>query len=107
MKAPISGTFIDEITYDIPSSNWSQDQWRQDLDNMKAVGIDTLIFIRGGLCEKTIYPSKYFKTTDTDDFLGFMLTEAEKRSQEGKGYQLAGHFCKVDAAKLEITLAVE
>ena len=26
-KYPITGTFIDEITYDIPSSNWSNEQW--------------------------------------------------------------------------------
>ena len=38
---PISGTFIDEITYDIPSSNWDNEQWAKDLDYMKEVGIDT------------------------------------------------------------------
>lgn len=80
MKPPISGTFIDEITYDIPSSNWSLEQWRNDLDHMQNVGIDTLIFIRGGFYGKTIYPSAYFKTTDTDDFAGFILKEAEKRN---------------------------
>ena len=51
---PISGTFIDEITYDIPSSNWSRKQWAKDLDHMKAVGIDTVIFIRGGFYNKAI-----------------------------------------------------
>lgn len=54
---PITGTFIDEITYDIPSSNWSFKQWADDLDNMKAVGMDTLVFIRGGFEERTIFPS--------------------------------------------------
>ena len=37
MSFPITATFIDEITYDIPSSNWSFDEWKQDLDNMKKV----------------------------------------------------------------------
>ena len=79
MKGPISGTFIDEITYDIPSSNWTKRQWKRDLDNMRNVGIDTLIFIRGGFYGKTIYPSSYFHTEDTDDFAGFILEEAAKR----------------------------
>ena len=34
---PITATFIDEVTYDIPAQNWSDDQWRADLDNMKEV----------------------------------------------------------------------
>ena len=42
---PITGTFIDEITYDIPSSNWTLEKWRRDLDNMQNIGIDTLISI--------------------------------------------------------------
>ena len=79
MKGPITGTFIDEITYDIPSSNWSRSQWRRDLDNMKRVGIDTLVFIRGGFYGKSIYPSRVLGTESTDDFAGFILTEAEKR----------------------------
>ncbi len=79
MSGPITGTFIDEITYDIPSSNWSERQWKRDLDNMQRVGIDTLIFIRGGFYGKTIYPSSYFRTGHTDDFAGFILTEAAKR----------------------------
>ena len=78
---PISGTFIDEITYDIPSSNWSREQWAQDLDNMKEVGIDTVIFIRGGFYNKAIFPSKYFPhlKDEGDDFAGFILEEAQKR----------------------------
>ena len=57
-KGPITGTFIDEITYDIPSSNWSLEQWRRDLDNMQEIGIDTVIFIRGGFEDKAVFPSK-------------------------------------------------
>ena len=82
MIGPITGTFIDEITYDIPSSNWSKRQWQKDLDNMKRVGIDTLIFIRGGFYGKTIYPSRVFGTESTEDFAGFILTEAEKRKMK-------------------------
>lgn len=82
MTGPITGTFIDEITYDIPSSNWTRSQWKRDLDNMKKIGIDTLIFIRGGFYGRTIYPSHYFGTEYTDDFAGFIMTEAAKRKMD-------------------------
>ena len=79
----ITGTFIDEITYDIPSSNWSYEDWKKELDFMMEDGIDTLIFIRGGYKDKTIYPSEYFGTKGyTDDLLGFFLCEAEKRNMK-------------------------
>ncbi len=79
MKGPITGTFIDEITYDIPASNWTRREWCRDLDNMKKIGIDTLVFIRGGFYGRTVYPSRHFKTENTDDFAGFIMTEAAKR----------------------------
>ncbi len=79
MSFPITGTFIDEITYDIPASNWSDKEWADELDNMKAVSIDTLIFIRGGMGRKTVFPSKVLKTEGTPDFAGMIMAEAEKR----------------------------
>lgn len=81
-RGRITGTFIDEITYDIPSSNWSLDQWRKDLDYMQEMGLDTLVFIRGGFGEKTIFPSKVFGTEHTDDFAGFIMEEASKRNMD-------------------------
>lgn len=77
---PISATFIDEITYDIPSSNWTNEQWAADLDYMKNVGIDTLVFIRGGFEGRTIFPSEHFFCLRKDDFLEFILREAAKRN---------------------------
>ena len=79
---PITGTFIDEITYDIPSSNWSNEQWKKDLDVMQDIGIDTLIFIRGGFEDKTVFPSKVIGTEGTDDFAGFIFDEATKRGMD-------------------------
>lgn len=76
---PITGTFIDDITYDIPSSNWSEEEWKKDFDNMQDIGIDTVIFIRGGLEHKTIFPSKVIGTEGTDDFAGFVFEETSKR----------------------------
>lgn len=82
MKGPITGTFIDEITYDIPSSNWSEEQWKKDLDYMCEIGIDTLIFIRGGFGKKTIFPCKCLNTLHHEDFAGFILKEAAERKMK-------------------------
>lgn len=82
MNFPITGTFIDDITYDIPSSNWTDEQWKVELDYMEATGIDTLIFIRGGFARKTVFPSKTIGTERTPDFAGFILGEAEKRNMK-------------------------
>ena len=76
---PISGTFIDEITYDIPSNNWSMDDWTKDLEAMQSVGIDTLVFIRGGWQGRTIFPSKHFNCYRQDDLVEHILNEAAKR----------------------------
>ena len=83
-RYPITATFIDEITYDIPASNWTNEQWAQDLDNMKEVGIDTLVIMRSVFYDKCIYPSKIFPTLkkENEDFLGFILEEAAKRDMQ-------------------------
>ena len=81
-KGPITGTFIDEITYDIPSSNWTREQWKKDLDNMQEIGIDTVIFIRGGFEDKSIFPSQVLGTTHADDFAGFIFEETSKRKMD-------------------------
>lgn len=81
-KFPITGTFIDEITYDIPSSNWNFDKWRSDLDHMQDVGMDTLVLIRGGFAEKLLYPSAKLPNINREDLLGFFLDEAGKRGMD-------------------------
>ena len=78
-KGPITGTFIDEITFDIPSSNWSHDQWKKDLDYMQEIGIDTVIFIRGGFEDKSVFPSKVLGTSYADDLAGLIFEETSKR----------------------------
>ncbi|MCH8496742.1 MAG: DUF4434 domain-containing protein, partial [Balneolales bacterium] len=45
---PISGTFLDEITHDIPAQHWAAKDWSNDFDAMTAGGIDTVILIRAG-----------------------------------------------------------
>ena len=56
---PISGTFLDEISHDIPHQNWGAKAWDLDFRYMKAMGIDTVILIRSGYRKFLTYPSKY------------------------------------------------
>lgn len=55
----ITGTFIDEISHDIPHQNWGRTEWAQDLEHMKSIGIDTVIMIRGGYRKFLTWPSPY------------------------------------------------
>jgi hypothetical protein len=55
----ITGTFLDEISHDIPHQNWGVDEWRRDFEYMKAIGIDTVILIRSGYRRFITYPSAY------------------------------------------------
>lgn len=54
----ISGTFLDEISHDIPHQNWGHKEWEQDFAYMKAIGIDTVILIRCGYKRWQTFPSK-------------------------------------------------
>ena len=55
----ITGTFIDEISHDIPHQNWGPAQWELDFQHMKKAGIDTVILIRSGYRDFLTYPSSY------------------------------------------------
>lgn len=57
----ITGTFIDEISHDIPHQNWGRKEWELDFQYMKAVGIDTVILIRSGYRRFLTYPSAYLQ----------------------------------------------
>lgn len=54
----ITGTFLDEITHDIPSQNWGPAEWRREFELYSRIGIDTLIIIRAGYQNKCIFPAK-------------------------------------------------
>ncbi|MBQ8754084.1 MAG: DUF4434 domain-containing protein [Lentisphaeria bacterium] len=54
----ITGTFLDEISWDIPHQNWGEKEWDADFAAMKAIGIDTVIMIRSGLRRFMTYPSE-------------------------------------------------
>jgi hypothetical protein len=57
----ITGTFLDEITHDIPSNNWGPEEWAADFRIMKAVGIDTVILIRAGCGRIATFPSEVLR----------------------------------------------
>lgn len=56
---PLTGTFLDEISYDIPHANWGAAEWDADFAAMRAIGIDTVILIRSGLKRWLTYPSEF------------------------------------------------
>jgi Domain of unknown function (DUF5109)/Domain of unknown function (DUF4434) len=55
---PITGTFLDEITYDIPSQNWGPEEWASEFDTFVEAGIDTVVLIRGGCGPRLACPSE-------------------------------------------------
>jgi hypothetical protein len=59
----ITGTFLDEISHDIPHQNWGPVEWEQDFVHMKNAGIDTVILIRSGYRDFLTYPSTYLLST--------------------------------------------
>ena len=93
----ITGTFLDEITYDIPSQNWGRAEWDRDFKTMKAVGIDTVILIRCGLRKWMTYPSKVLASREqchipSVDLVRMFLDLAEK-------YGLAFYFGTYDSGR--------
>jgi hypothetical protein len=53
----ITGTFLDEITHDIPSQNGGPQEWAADFDVMRQIGIDTVIIIRSAYRDQAIFNS--------------------------------------------------
>ena len=79
----LTGTFLDEISHDIPHQNWGPAEWDQDFATMKAVGIDTVILIRCGYQRWLTYPSDLLVTQEHSyrppaDLVDLFLTLAEK-----------------------------
>lgn len=54
----ITGTFLDEITHDIPSQNWGEEEWRKEFSLYTKIGIDTVIIIRAGYKNRCIFPAR-------------------------------------------------
>ena len=93
---PISGTFLDEISYDIPHQNWGHKEWDRDFRAMKAAGIDTVIMIRCGLRRWMTWPSKVLAEKERCyvphvDLVELFLSLAEK-------YGMSFYFGTYDSA---------
>lgn len=58
MTMKFKGTFLDEISHDIPHQNWGEAEWDKDFWYMKAAGIDTVILIRSGYRRWQTFPSE-------------------------------------------------
>ncbi|MFY7899411.1 MAG: DUF4434 domain-containing protein [Chitinophagaceae bacterium] len=91
----ITGTFIDEISHDIPHQNWSAVEWEKDFQHMKAMGIDTVILIRSGYRKFITYPSTYLIQqkncyTPPIDLVALFLNLADK-------YQMHFYFGLYDS----------
>ena len=79
----ITGTFIDEISHDIPHQNWGEKEWDLDFAHMKHIGIDTVIMIRSGYRKFITYPSDFLMNTygcyrPSADLVDLFLRLAEK-----------------------------
>jgi hypothetical protein len=86
---PVTGTFLDEITWDIPSQNWGYDKWNKDFAAMKTMGIDTVILIRGAFARYMTFRSevlmKYEGTYMYEpafDLLGMFLDLADQHGMK-------------------------
>lgn len=93
----ITGTFLDEISHDIPHQNWGEKEWDADFRHMKAIGIDTVIMIRSGYRKFITYPSKYLLAQGcympSVDLLDMFLRLAQKHGMKfWFGLYDSGHY---------------
>lgn len=94
---PITATFLDEISHDIPHQNWGKVEWDADFAHMQKMGIDTVILIRSGYRKWQTYPSKVLQQQEGAyipplDLVRLFLELAEK-------YQMAFYFGLYDSGK--------
>ena len=88
----ITGTFLDEISHDIPHQNWGAKEWEADFRHMKAIGIDTVIVIRSGYRKFITYPSPYLLKQGcympSVDLIDLFLRLAEKYGIDIMGFHI-------------------
>jgi hypothetical protein len=104
----ITGTFIDEISHDIPHQNWGAKEWELDFQYMKAAGINTVILIRSGYKKFITYPSAYLQKTfgcykPPIDLVELFLQLAEKYEMDFYfGLYDSGHYWATGDMAIEI-----
>ena len=60
---PITGTFLDGISSDIPSNNWTPDIWEREFARYQRDGVTEAYIIRVGWKDSAMFESKVMKTT--------------------------------------------
>lgn len=82
---PISGTFLDEVTWDIPSQNWRYEKRDKDFAAMKKMGIDSVFMIRGAFGRYMTFHSEMLMKHEENymyepavDFLAMFLDLSDK-----------------------------
>jgi hypothetical protein len=83
----ITGTFLDEIGHDLPSSNWGPEEWTRDFAAMKADGIDTVVLARGGFRDRAAFDSPVLRKRHPHlivetDLAGLFLSLAERNDMD-------------------------
>ncbi len=109
----ITGTFLDEISHDIPSANWGRAEWARDFQAMADVGIDTVILIRAGYRDRCAYRSKVLEKRHghlivQDDLVGLFLELAERHAMTFYfgTYDSGDHWMRGDhQGEIDINLA--
>jgi len=111
----ITGTFLDEISHDIPSQNWGPKEWDRDFASMKAIGIKRVILIRSGYKHWMTFPSQVLQTKQkcfvpSVDLVRMFLDLSEKYGMEfffstydsGHYWHHGEHQKEVDLSKLVV-----
>ncbi len=93
----LTGTFLDEISHDIPHQNCGRTEWARDFAAMRAIGIDTVILIRSGHKHWMTYPSEVLHAHEgcfipPADLLEMFLDLAEE-------YAMAFYFGTYDSGR--------
>lgn len=107
---PLTGTFLDEISHDIPHQNWGPVEWERDFQAMKVIGIDTVILIRSGHKRWLTYPSEVLIQKQgchrpPVDLVDLFLSLAEKYGMDFYfGTYDSGHYWHTGEFQKEIDL---
>ncbi len=107
----INGTFLDEISHDIPHQNWGAEEWDADFRAMKAMGIDTVVVIRCGYRHWMTYPSRVLAAEGcfppAMDLIALFLELAEKYDMRFfLGTYDSGRYWQQDKPEREIDISM-